>query len=603
MGGRVSRGQDNQSLIDILVESGLTLNPETERALRLVDRGSYYDVKSSGAYIDLAYKSGPLHISAPSIYFVALKNLDIQPGNHFLNIGSGTGYLSTVVGLLLGYNGVNHGIEVNDIIVSFSRQQLETFMSECDAPFERSFCPPVFLHGNILDLVAPLNQPASTNSDVFPQSSEVLIPEIIRNHSDSQLLNNSSVISSNDHISEERQGRSSEDGIEAMVDDEISGNDRLNDDDDESESDFDPTMWEDFIIGQPPVIHSDSSSPHEQNGDIPQWPVYDRIYVGAAVTSRAHLQSILRLLKIGGILVVPYRDKFLKIIRIDENRINASELMTVSFATLLPSEMDSERRVESPPKQSVPPLEQLAARLIRSLLRKAIESRHNGPPVLGRMEKIDVDEGETVTINDTNGELETTMDTIDSEEANETGEENGVLRRGRQYVSPATAQNAPMARFLHYLINHAEIGEDRPISNQSSANENSLDTTGSDEVLDVSTEEHDSSIADNEESVHDATESQQGLSPDRRVYFRSLMNHIDRAISATVTGRENNRTGNTSDTDVSVDREPTSVYRWNKKGDKYRWVPPSYTYKEEMQRILSEELHLGNALIRSVITL
>ncbi|VDP96525.1 unnamed protein product [Trichobilharzia regenti] len=208
---------------------------------------------------------------------------------------------------LIGYNGVNHGIEVNDFNVSFSRQQLETFMSECDAPFERPFCPPVFLHGNILDLFAPLDQRASTNSDVFPRSSEVPQPEIIRNHSDSQLLNNSLLNSSNGPISEERQGRSSENGMGAMVDGEINGNDDRNDD--ENESDFDPTRWGDIFVDLPPLIHSDSSSPNERNGDIPQWPVYDRIYVGAAVTSCAQLRSILRLLKIGGILVVPYLDK------------------------------------------------------------------------------------------------------------------------------------------------------------------------------------------------------------------------------------------------------------------------------------------------------
>uniref|UniRef100_A0A094ZP91 Protein-L-isoaspartate O-methyltransferase domain-containing protein 1 n=1 Tax=Schistosoma haematobium TaxID=6185 RepID=A0A094ZP91_SCHHA len=518
MGGHVSRGRDNQSLIDELVQNGLTLNPETERALRLVDRGGYFSEKSPRAYMDMAWRSGSLHLSAPSIYIVALKNLDIQPGNCFLNVGSGTGYLSTVIGLLLGYNGVNHGIEVNDFNVNFSREHLVTFLSECDAPFERSFCPPVFLHGNILDLVVPsVQQPIMVERlNNFQQPSEM-----IQNNLDTHLDN--SVINPEDiWTSEGNQNHSSDATME------VEGNDH----------------------------------------------------------------------------------GFMKIKRIEENKITASELMSVSFATLLPSRIGSEKQVESPPKANVISLEQQAARIIRSLLRNVIEFRHNGPPILGHMEEVEEEgDDEANTSCDTNEDSDTLMNNADIEELDGTSRDSGesVFK---------TRIHCSMARFLHYLINHAEIGHDRSqVSNQNSPTEDTNsnrtnsndvqnDTTG-DEALDAETGGSDGT----------ATENHNSNPPYLRIDFCRFLNGVSNTIIGTSTGCEHSnededtQINEIQNTSASVDNESTTDEHVknkstpHKKRKKYCWVPPSYTYKEEMERILSEELRFGKPLIRSVITL
>lgn len=122
---------------------------------RSVDRGNYYsDGFRESAYRDTAWKQGNLHLSAPCIYSEVMESLELKPGLSFLNMGSGTGYLSTMVGLKLGSSGINHGIEIHPEVVEYAYQKLDSFLTTSYALYKYDFAIPSFVVGNCLMIVS-----------------------------------------------------------------------------------------------------------------------------------------------------------------------------------------------------------------------------------------------------------------------------------------------------------------------------------------------------------------------------------------------------------------------------------------------------------------
>lgn len=154
MGGSVSSGRSNDELIDNLVEGHLIKTPLIERVFRCIDRGLYYLPSSrDSAYRDLAWRDGVIHISAPCIYTRVLENLELRENLSFLNIGSGTGYFSSMVGLMLGPFGVNHNIELHKELIDYARQKTIEFVDTA-AHFDHfDYCVPKFVNGNVMNLI------------------------------------------------------------------------------------------------------------------------------------------------------------------------------------------------------------------------------------------------------------------------------------------------------------------------------------------------------------------------------------------------------------------------------------------------------------------
>lgn len=76
-----------------------------------------------------------------------MEGLELRRGLSFLNVGSGTGYLSTMVGLILGSTGISHGVEVHPVVYDYAEMVMGEFMDRSDVVDEFDFCQPKYYNG------------------------------------------------------------------------------------------------------------------------------------------------------------------------------------------------------------------------------------------------------------------------------------------------------------------------------------------------------------------------------------------------------------------------------------------------------------------------
>jgi len=120
-----SSGRSNGELVRNMHRSGLIRSEKVLNAFLGVDRGHFVPrEKKENAYLDEPIHAPPFHLSAPHMYATVLEALDLNPGLSFLNIGSGSGYLSYLVAKIVGPQGAQHGIEQH-------RELVEHSMSRC----------------------------------------------------------------------------------------------------------------------------------------------------------------------------------------------------------------------------------------------------------------------------------------------------------------------------------------------------------------------------------------------------------------------------------------------------------------------------------------
>jgi len=115
-----SHGQDNASLVSELTSNGLIKSEAVKEAMSSVDRGNYC---RGNPYMDAPQRIGwNITISAPHMHAHALELLSghLGPGMRGLDVGSGSGYLTVCMALMVGQSGKVVGIDHIEPLVAAS---------------------------------------------------------------------------------------------------------------------------------------------------------------------------------------------------------------------------------------------------------------------------------------------------------------------------------------------------------------------------------------------------------------------------------------------------------------------------------------------------
>nr|VZI39814.1 unnamed protein product [Spirometra erinaceieuropaei] len=603
--------------------------------------------------------------------------MKLRPGISVLNIGSGTGFLSTMFGLVLGSNGVNHGIEVSASNFAFAKSRLAEFMATSDAVYECDFCPPHFILGNIFSLVPispQISSPAvfveTTTTDRLPSLSPILSAPSPGLPDFSEEIRQQSSETQNPR--EDGESQTSESDGDDQEDDDNVGDDEI--------VDHEPVIncSGDIIIEMPPLIEVPFPPATTQTREVPQfhhattsplpatssvWPMYDRIYVGSAITSQAQLGAILRLLKVNGFMIAPVNDRFMKITRTSKNKTSAYSLLSVSFASLIPPGKNA-IKIDPLPERSVERLERLASRAIRRILRRIINTRRGGPPVLGRHVEVSDDEEEegdrkqTASVDApvkavfTNGdhlrrinEEPIRIDEIDHKVAEATDEPDRTLDSANRISTPdaATLSSDSASSSLGSQAPNAMSKRREP---ELDAREPSPSKKRCEEESGPATEA--SGLIATLVSSDDPPQESQTQGQDRevdwgrtraRIYspymalLASILNPRTRVINlrqleqlresdgasdgddnggntsaqGNHDGEEHRQSGegneqeNEGRENAASDEDEETDRRGRRKKTKFEWVPQSYTYREEMYRLLSTELAVPDFLAQRIM--
>ena len=117
----------NEEMVAQLVSNGTVWSRSVVDSFYATDRALFVNGDGNHSlFLNVPFRQGPLHLSAPGIYGVALEGLQLEPGDSFLNVGSGTGYLSALAAGIIGTSAVHIGVELQPELVAHARAKLDS---------------------------------------------------------------------------------------------------------------------------------------------------------------------------------------------------------------------------------------------------------------------------------------------------------------------------------------------------------------------------------------------------------------------------------------------------------------------------------------------
>jgi protein-L-isoaspartate O-methyltransferase len=148
-----SGGSTNAEMCEQLRRNQIITKPEVLDAFLKVERGFFVpESVQRHAYDDSPLRADGVHMSAPHIYGSIMDALDVKEGNSFLNVGSGTGYISTIAAVLGGVTSLNHGIEVDPKVHKFASERTSEFRNYYKKQFGNNIAEIRLCCGNVFDL-------------------------------------------------------------------------------------------------------------------------------------------------------------------------------------------------------------------------------------------------------------------------------------------------------------------------------------------------------------------------------------------------------------------------------------------------------------------
>jgi len=149
-----SSGTTNDEMVDNLMRFGVVSSRGIEYGFRHVDRAHFVPQNNKNlAHSDQPLKEGNIHISAPHIYGSVLEALELHRNSSlsFLNVGSGTGYVSCIVATILGQKSNHFSVEIHSDVLQHSIESMQRWKD--DSNTDESKVPHIeWIHGNALNI-------------------------------------------------------------------------------------------------------------------------------------------------------------------------------------------------------------------------------------------------------------------------------------------------------------------------------------------------------------------------------------------------------------------------------------------------------------------